>query len=485
MSERIARGTQRTHHSDRALIVGGVTSIAVIVTALGLSLDQAGYDATVGGVVVLLILLCSVIPLRKFAARAGEPMLFGLLYGALWLKMAFAIVRYFVIFTVYDGLGDSAAYDQAGWQFAQRVRAGDLFPRIDSLENTEDSTRRITKLTGYMYAVIGHSRYAGFFLFSLLAFVGLLLMARGVQMALPEIERRRLYLALLFFPSLLFWPAAIGKDAVMVFLLGVSVLGAGMLLGPKPKATGIVPFGLALAGMLMIRPHVGLMSVMAFGVAIALSVVARSSPGRSSARARFVRVLLLIVVVIGSVAAASSVTRLFADKAGEATSMQDAFNKTLKLTQVGNSKFQPVAVSSPLSLPAAVVSVFIRPFPWEVGNSATAISSVEGLVLAVTLVASHRRIRSIGKLLFQRPLLLFAFAYVMMFTVAFSNIGNFGILARQRTQALPLLVFLIALPARPRVGEGQGADSVSVGPEQPTSVGDVSHVSGASDRSAT
>ena len=453
--------------NDSALVWGGLLAIAAIVVLLALVVDRSGYDAVVGGVSLLAILLGGLPLTRRFAIAIKAPELANLLFGALITKMAFAVVRYIFIYTVYDGLGDAAQYDRVGWQFAQLVRKGNLSPSIPALENTEDATRRLTKVTGYLYAIIGHSQYAGFFIFAVAAFVGLLLTARGVQIALPEVSTKRLYVALLFFPSLLFWPASIGKDSLMVLLLGTSVLGAGMLLAPRTRPLGVIPFGLGLASMLMIRPHVGLMSVMALAVSVGLSVIARAESHRNSTRARFIRALLLIVMVIGSIVAAGSVTRLFDEKAGEATSMQGAFKETLRLTQVGNSKFQPVEMSSPVALPAAVVSVFFRPFPWEVRNVNTLISGLEGVALLVALVASQRRLRSIGRLAFRRPIVIFALVYIVMFTVAFSNIGNFGILARQRTQALPLIVILVAFPLVDDVRRERSGDDPAFLPTEP------------------
>jgi hypothetical protein len=40
----------------------------------------------------------------------------------------------------------------------------------------------------------------------------------------------------------------------------------------------------------------------------------------------------------------------------------------------------------------------------------------------------------------------FAAAYSVGFVMAFANIGNFGILVRQRTQLLPLFLVLLCLP---------------------------------------
>lgn len=448
------RLTPPASRADRPIVVCGFLAIVAATIGLGLSLNTAGYDIVVGGIAVLVILLGGVPALRKLERTIPELTgMFGLLWGALVCKMFFSVVRYFFIFEFYDGLGDAAEYDKRGWVFAQLVRKGDLFPKIANLEATEDATRRLTKVTGYVYAVVGHSQYAAFFIFSLFAYIGLVLTARGIQIALPEVSTKRLYVALLFFPSLLFWPAAIGKDAVMILLLGCSVLGAGVLLGPKARVVGLVPFLLGLGGMLMIRPHVGLMSVLALAVAVGLAVVARSESQRVSAKARFIRALLLIVMVLGSVVAAGSVTRLFSEKAGEATSMQGALDETLRLTQVGHSKFNPFTVSTPIDIPPAFVSVFFRPFPWEVSNAQNLLAGLEGLALIAGLVASFQRLRSIPKLIFRRPIAIFAIAYIAMFTVAFANIGNFGILARQRTQALPLIVLLMAFPTRAELEE--------------------------------
>ena len=52
------------------------------------------------------------------------------------------------------------------------------------------------------------------------------------------------------------------------------------------------------------------------------------------------------------------------------------------------------------------------------------------------------------------PYVAYATTYTIMFVIAFSSIGNFGILTRQRTQVLPMLLVLLVLPAeRQRLDE--------------------------------
>ena len=49
----------------------------------------------------------------------------------------------------------------------------------------------------------------------------------------------------------------------------------------------------------------------------------------------------------------------------------------------------------------------------------------------------------------RNPYLAYVVGYSTLFIVAFSNVGNIGILARQRTQLLPILLTLLALQPIP------------------------------------
>ena len=49
-----------------------------------------------------------------------------------------------------------------------------------------------------------------------------------------------------------------------------------------------------------------------------------------------------------------------------------------------------------------------------------------------------------------RPYLVFVATFTVVFITAFSFIGNFGILTRQRTQLLPLVFVFLAMPPMAR-----------------------------------
>jgi hypothetical protein len=77
------------------------------------------------------------------------------------------------------------------------------------------------------------------------------------------------------------------------------------------------------------------------------------------------------------------------------------------------------------------------------------IASVEGLVMLCLLLASIARLRSVPRLARDRPYIMLALVYTLLFCMAFSSLGNFGILTRQRVQLLPIALVLLALPSGP------------------------------------
>ena len=90
------------------------------------------------------------------------------------------------------------------------------------------------------------------------------------------------------------------------------------------------------------------------------------------------------------------------------------------------------------------------------------------LALLALIALSWRRLRQLPRALLRMPYVTFAATYVVVFVYAFSVIGNFGILARQRTQMLPFLFVLLALPAAlPRRGQPRSVEPRTSEPEAP------------------
>jgi hypothetical protein len=241
----------------------------------------------------------------------------------------------------------------------------------------------------------------------------------------------------------------------MIFCLGVLAYGGALLLAPKPRPMGAVYFAAGLGLVLLVRPHIAAMSLAALILAMAVGALSRSE--RLSAANRILR----LAVLVGLLAAVSVVSTTLSSSFDEGTdtnsvalsqsanpqgSTESQLEKTLQQTSIGKSEFTAPAVSTPLDLPWAVVSTLLRPFPWEARNLNSLIAAGEGALLGTLFLLSWKRLRGFPRLALKRPYLVFVSAYVLVFAIAFSYVGNFGILTRQRTQMLPAAIVLLALP---------------------------------------
>ena len=122
--------------------------------------------------------------------------------------------------------------------------------------------------------------------------------------------------------------------------------------------------------------------------------------------------------------------------------------------------------------PLGTLSVVFRPLPWEARSITSLIAAGETLVLLIISLASLGRIVRLRSLYLRRPFLVFASVFVLTFSVGFSYVANFGILARQRTQMMPMVLVLLSLtkvsPARRgRLGGPLGAKARQTGIVEP------------------
>ena len=108
---------------------------------------------------------------------------------------------------------------------------------------------------------------------------------------------------------------------------------------------------------------------------------------------------------------------------------------------------------SPLSIPKDIYYVLVRPLPFQAHGLTQLASSLENSFLVALFVVSWRRVGSALKAIRRHPYLLVAALYSLVWIVLFASIGNLGILVRERTSLLPLLLVLVCWPARAPMSE--------------------------------
>jgi hypothetical protein len=422
------------------------TCLSVIVYLCALVYSFSKASAEVWGALLLLPILIGItLPLCSAVGRAQNDVRLTRLLGvALVLKMIGACVRYAVAFQVYNGEADSRVYDHAGRQLAAHFRAGHFDFGTGAIKNTHF----IEVLTGIIYAIIGNTQLGGFFVYSWLGFLGLYFFYRAFALAVPRGDHRRYALLLFFMPSLLFWSSSIGKEAWMTLTLGMVAYGAARAFARKPF--GFVFLGLGLWGTEVVRPH---MALLILGGLVPAYLIRRAPAFSDTKRKQSLKMFGLAALVVAIVITLGGVEQRFKVSTVDAQTADQVFTDTQDQTTQGGSSFTPTRVHNPIQLPVAVVTVLFRPFPGEASTTQGVVSAFEGAFLMIVCLRSLRRLRRIPAEMIQTPYVLFALVYVLVFVYAFSTIGNFGILVRQRVQVYPLFFVLLAIPAMARKRE--------------------------------
>lgn len=429
-------------HVDGVAPIVGAAGACAIVVAAALLMDSVSYDAVAGALTFLVLVLITTPILRWVARREGEPRMAAVLTAALVVKLSFALVRFALL-----GAGDAISYSQLGADLSRMFRQGRFMLEIPGANHTAEGGR-VVLVTAIIYAITGVSRFAASFVFSWFAFGGQVLMWRAFRRAVPDGDTRRYGYLVLFLPSMLFWPSSIGKEALMVLCIGIASYGASQILGESVRLTGVLTFLTGVTGLLFVRPHMAVIAIVSLLVASAVGTLSGFKRGRSKMLA--VRVIALVALIGAASIAVTQVSLLFSDGASDEVGVESVLTKAQGQTSTGNSQFDPIAVATPLDLPAAIVTVLFRPFPWEVRNVAGVISALEGLLLLGLVVTGRRRLLSWLRTVPKRPYLVYAVVFALVFVVAFSYIGNFGILARQRVQMMPLALTMIGMYALPK-----------------------------------
>ena len=409
------------------------------------AMTRLSYDVW-GGLVLMPVLGGISLPLMRRSIRKDGQSMLNIITVAFLAKMVGTIVRYYVTFEVY-GTGDATGYHGAG----SRLAAGFWDGSFSEVYQTEIpklvGTDFMRLTTGLLYIVTGPTKLGGFVAYSVLSFWGLFFFYKALRTAFPDADYRRYAVLLFFLPSLLYWPSSIGKEAWMCFTIGLTTYGVALILQRNPIGYPFTGFG--LFGSAMVRPHITALCV----ASLLFAYVLRRRSWRESASGPFGKWIGIGVMLLVGGFVLGQVATFFKLDDIDSSSVDTVLTSTEEQSGQGGSEFETTKVGSPAGYPMAAVTVLFRPFPWEAGNANAASAAVEGFVLAVVCLSSWRRLIRVPGFVFRVPYLSYCLAYAAMFIFAFSSIGNFGILSRQRTQVFPLVLVLLVVPP-PRIDDG-------------------------------
>lgn len=351
-----------------------------------------------------------------------------LLIIGLVLRLVGSQIYYYLSQWIY-GFGDYSTYFGVGSRWAAAFLEGATVTSPYLQETL--GTGLMVRSTGVLILGIGPTINGAFLIFGMIGYVGIVALAVAFARAHPKIPMERYLAWIVFFPSLWYWPAALGKDAVVLAGIGLSVLG---YIG-KQGRLGWIPLVIGLALVYVIRPQVAVVVVATMLVSFWLS----SDEPWTMQR-------LMKGVMLGAV---GFVLAYFAGRAMGFDMLN--FQEVDDYLQARGSASAYGGSAVQTGIIAGLVNVLMRPFPWEAGGIASMIAAAEILSLygialwkreeIAAFFRSHRRSRFVwfG--------IVFIFLYALLTGMA---LGNLGLIARQRVHLFPFVLMLFAGTAQVR-----------------------------------
>jgi hypothetical protein len=359
-------------------------------------------------------------------ARA-QPLLRQLLIAGLVLKIVFAAGYSGMTFQVYGSADNVMYFDTATTAPTMELATG--YWRDQTV-----GTAFVLRLTWVLMRVVGESFSGLSVVFALLAFSGACLLFYAALRQRATIDSSLLLVLLLFFPSFVFWSATIGKEAPIVFSIGLFSWGLSSVLAKGLRPLYLLSGGLGLLGCMMIRPHIAAMLAVASFSAFTISSPRRSPLGLLG---RFGGIGLLGFGLVYVMTSAQAFLRLEEVSIASGTVFM---TERIGITNVGGSALGIAALGERLSLGPFFL---FRPFPWEISSPMALLVSIEGLFLLWLFWSRRRSLKVALRSALRDPYLLFQLIFVIGFVVAFSSISNWGIIARQRVMIYPMIFFLL------------------------------------------
>ncbi|HEX8803810.1 MAG TPA: hypothetical protein VF743_06445, partial [Acidimicrobiales bacterium] len=427
----------------RATAVFWVGAACAYLVLLAGAMATVSYDIWAALVIVPIITVLTVPVLRRAARLDPDPSIGTVLIWGYVCKIIGTFIRYAVTFEVYTGRADATGYHGAGVRlshaFFEGSRAFSQQAEIDLPKLTGTPFVRI--VTMVIYIISGPTQLGGFIIFSWLSFWGMFWFYRACVIAFPEANHRRYAILLFFLPTMLYWPSSIGKEAWMIFSMGLATYGVACILKHKPL--GYLACTLGLAATAMVRPHITVLIFASLFVAYLL----RRRSWRQSKMGPVGKFLGVAVLLVAGGVVVSQAASFFNLDDVDAGGVDQVLARTERQSGQGGSEFEGARPTKPSQFPQAMLAVLFRPYLWEANNAQALIAALEGTVLLILFGASISRFVRLPAYLFRVPYVAYCLAYVVMFVFAFSSIGNFGIMTRQRTQVFPFVLVLLAIPA--------------------------------------
>lgn len=278
--------------------------------------------------------------------------------------------------------------------------------------------------------------------FSMVGLIAIYLFYRTAIVFLGD-KNRRLFFALAFFPSILFWSSILGKEPIT--FLGMSLYAYGIVCLYKTQKRHyltLVIMGIVLESL--IRIWYGVIMV------IPLTIFVLSGLKNKGMRLLFIALFITVFCVFGE----SFMNRFKIDALLDVLDSLSTVAQGYATTPGGSNINVSIDLTSRSGIisyiPIGMFTALFRPLPGEVMNPFGFLTGLENLYLLILLYLSVKRTR-LKEL--KNPLFLWAISLIFLWAFAHAFILNMGTLVRFKLQIMPVLFCLLLYLSRKRSGQ--------------------------------
>lgn len=398
-----------------------------------------------------------------------DPLLQKYFIRGYWVRVAGCIA--FTIFNTYISQGDSIGLYQPEGAHISSLIIDDisniklLFTPVHDYDETllfnpyniptltTESNFIIVRISA-IFSFVGFGKYfVNNLMFAMLAFAGTWRLYKFFYYQKPHLHKQ-LAIAILYFPTVIFWGSGAMKDPVCIAGIGFITYALYNLV---VKKQGLLQNSaiILLFGYLLITTK--LYIVVAYVPFFVLFLVLKNI---TLVKNSFVKYMLAPILIAGSVFAFTQIANRFDEELGSL-----AVNNISESVQTQRANFDAQTESGSnfrlssgegdasitgliLIAPAAAVATLFRPFLWESKKVSTLLSSLESLALMFfTLYALFKAgFVPFFQTLFKDPLAGYCISFALIFAIFVgASTTNFGSLVRYKIPCLPFYLITLYL----------------------------------------
>jgi len=377
----------------------------------------------------------------------------------------------FSIYLVYLSPGDSYStyYHEASNIYEQSLKDFSVFPKMiltsakdidPSLfsDNTigaavffdENNYMVVRIATVILFASFGKYLIANL-IFSLLAFEGCWKLFKFFYYQYP-ILHKQCAIAILYFPTLIFWSSGISKEAICIAGIGYITYGCYLIF---IKRIYIIRNIILVLIFLFFLSNVKIYILICFmpfliNYLIAANVILLKNRYLKMFLGPIILVVSFLIGWLFLMSNQDSLGGYALDGISESIKTEQNNFILQETTSESNFNFTTEYDGTPIGLlklaPSAIGTTLFRPFLWEVTKLSTLLSALEAsLVILLTIYVLYKtKFIHVFKIIITTPIVFFCFSFSIAFSLFVgASTLNFGSLVRYKIPAMPF--YLIAM----------------------------------------